>query len=156
MANPEPIPGDPMVYVSKWTVTKAWFDWLLNLATIVYQGARRLGSPVSLTNQSTSIGATPLVAGNPGGRFRISVFVHVEQQASVSSSIVVTIGFQKDGHVCAQSTTAIVNGGVTSSESRTIYVVNDPSVALTFSTTYASVGGTPMTYGVDIVVESMS
>jgi hypothetical protein len=82
----------------------------LNIATILSQCARRLGSAVVLTGQSASIGATSLLAGNPGGRYAVTVTVYVEQAATTSSSITVTISFTRDGVARTLTTTAIVNG----------------------------------------------
>lgn len=162
MATPEPIPSDPVVSVGKtfaesvWSVTDKWYDWLLNLATILSQCARRLGSPVLLTGQLASIGATSLLAGNPGGRFAVAVTVYVEQAATTSSSITVTISFTRNGLARSLTTTAIVNGTLSSSWSQVFMVDNDSAVPVTYATTYASVGATPMKYGLTLVTESKS
>lgn len=161
MARPEPIPGDSVVSVaetfqkSKWTVSDKWYDWLLNLATIVYQCARKLAT-VSLDDQSGSIGATVLLAGSRGARFTVSVFLIIQQQATTSSSISVAIGATVQGVAYTLSTTPVVNGAAGAAWSQTFLAENDEAVALAFATTYASVGATPLKYRLRIVVESAS
>lgn len=153
--NPEPIPPDPVVIPGAWTVTNSWFDWLLNLATLIVQTARRLKT-VALDDQSDSIGATALLAGNPGGRYRVTVFLHITQAASVDSSILATIGFTVGGDACSLSTANLITNTTDSVVSESFLVEHDQAVALTYATTYTSVGGTPMEYSIRVVVESMS
>lgn len=150
----EPIPADDVV-TSDRKITNAWFDWLLNLINLIGVAATRAAT-IALAGQSASIAATPIVAGKPGGRFRVTVYARIDQAASVSSSLTVTIGFTDGGNLCAFATAPLVNGGPTSAVSQSWMFDNDPAVAMTYATTYASAGATPMKYRLRIVLESMS
>lgn len=161
MANPEPIPGDPLVVVGKsfiqssWMVTSSWYDWLLNLATIVLQAARRLAT-ISLDGQAASIAPTTIIAGKPGGLFRVTVYARITQKATTGSGLSVTIAFLDGGHAVSFTTGLIVDGDVTSALTQSFTFEADQSFAATYATTYTSTGGTPMNYKLRIVAESMS
>lgn len=161
MANPEPIPTDPVVNVgesfqkSKWTLTDKWFDWLLQLSTIVLQGRRRLVTVVE-NDLAAAVGATVLISGKNQGRYCVTVWLRVQQAATTSSALSVSIGATDNLQAYQLTTTPIVNGGPSSAWSQSFMVENDESVAVTWAFNYASVGGTPAIGRVRIVVESMN
>lgn len=153
MANPEPIPTDPWVRPSKWTLSDKAFDWLLNLSTVISRCATRLGSVVTFTAQVASIGLTAMAGTASGGRFRVTVTLYIEQAATTSSSVTVTLSFVRNGIARTATTTAIVNGTATTSWTQVFLL--DSDAGLSYSATYASVGATPMKFGGTVLTEAI-
>ncbi|HSY51136.1 MAG TPA: hypothetical protein VLC46_20185 [Thermoanaerobaculia bacterium] len=121
---------------------------------------------VSLSTQAASIGTTNLVASTPSaGLYRISWAQLITQAATTSSSLLTTIGWNNGS---AKSTTvnwlngaapkaqADGNSAVGGEESGSIVVFCANGTALTYATTYASSGATPMQYSLRIHVERLS
>lgn len=155
-SNPEPIPTDDVVTTNR-KLTTRWYDWLLNLATLVVLTARRLpSSTVNLVAQNASLVSTVLVAGQAQGRFRVTILLVTEQAATTNSGIGVTITFARNNQICTLTTPALINGAVGVCSSDSFLVDNDAAVAITYQTTYVSVGATPMLYGLEIIVETLS
>lgn len=117
---------------------------------------------ITLTNQSASIGTTSIIGTAPAGIYNVCWVHQITQAATVSSSILVTIGWNNGS---AKSTTSFsLNGGLlqltgdttnalNSTGSNCVMVFSAANQPITYSTTYASVGATPMQYAVYITAE---
>lgn len=133
--------------------TTVFIAWLIALMTRV-QNTSNIFAIVSVTGQSASIGATAI---NPdtlaAGLYRVTFYARVTTPASVSSSLSVSFGWTENGVSCSASSAPATGNTTSTADSNTILVRSDGSTLLTFSTTYASVGGTPMQYRLDVVAE---
>jgi hypothetical protein len=109
---------------------------------------------VQLTAQGASIGTTSLIA-LATGVYRINYYVRVTRAATTSSSISVSITGTDGGGVCTQTSAALTGNLVTSTQSGFFLATCDASTPLSYSTTYASVGGTSMQYLLTLVVEGL-
>lgn len=136
-------------------MTRDFASWLRAMQGRVQRtGYSPLTAPVALENQSASIGLTPLIA-SASGLYRVHYRFRVSQAATTSSSLLVTIT-TTDGAITVTQSSAAYTGNVTGvAVSGTFLVRADPSSPLSYSTVYASVGGTVMKYALDIVVESL-
>ncbi|HSY50391.1 MAG TPA: hypothetical protein VLC46_16385 [Thermoanaerobaculia bacterium] len=121
---------------------------------------------VSLSAQAASIGTTNVVASTPSaGLYRISWAQLITQAAPTSSSLLTTIGWNNGA---AKSTTvnwlngaapkaqADTSNAVGGEESGSIVVFCANGTAISYATTYASSGATPMQYSLRIHVERLS
>jgi hypothetical protein len=108
-------------------------------------------------NQAAAIGATPLSLGSTsGGVYRVHLLARVTTPATVSSSLTVTMRWTVGG-VNLSRTYAALTGNTTATYLIDIFAARiDPSTALTYETAYASVGGTVMRYGLELLVERLA
>lgn len=136
-------------------LSAAFVDWFLELVNRVNDSPEQY-NPVTLTAQQASIATTPIPMPQIGaGLYRISVYARVTQAATVSSSLDATIGWT-DGTVSCTHTLAAVTGNTTATVLLgSVVVRSDQATALTYATTYASVGATPMQYRIDVMVEGL-
>lgn len=135
------------------SITDTVRQWLLSVTGRVQQSPQVLKT-VALTGQGAAIGATviPLGALAPG-TYRITYYARITQAATVSSSLTVTLQWT-DGGVGQTATFAAITGNTTAtSQTGSIVVDIDQSTNLTYSTAYASVGGTSMQYKLTILPE---
>lgn len=133
-----------------------WQRWFANLSQDVEQAPNRK-SVIVLTDQEASLGTTsiPAVLEAPG-LWRVSYYARVTRAASVSSSLIVTIGWT-DGAVALTKVGATLNGNTTSTlEQATILVRADAASVLSYATTYASAGGTSMRYRLSVLAELLA
>lgn len=119
---------------------------------------------VTLTGQAASIGTTNIVGTAPAGIYNVCWVQQVTQAATVSSSLLVTIGWNNG----SSKTTTIfsLNGGVlqlsadvtnvlNSTGGNCIMIFSAAGQPITYSTTYASVGATPMQYALYVTAERL-
>ena len=143
-------------------VTRTWeyfFRWvqaLLNVASQV------IGS-VELTAQAASIAATVIAATFPTlpnerllpGVYRVSYYTRVTQAATTSSELTISIRWV-DGAVTITQAGTLLNGNTTSTyQTGTFLIRVDSESSVSYLTTYASVGGTPMQYRLNIKLEAV-
>lgn len=119
---------------------------------------------VTLTGQSASIGTTSIVGTASAGIYHVCWIQQITRVASVSSSLITTVGWNNGS---AKSTTMLsLNGGLlqltadatnllNSTGSSCIMIFSADGQAITYSTTYASVGGTTMLYGFYVTAERL-
>lgn len=135
-------------------LAKGWAIWFQQSLIARAEGAAQMLRSVPLTAQAASIGATPVpIASVQPGLYRVSWYLRITTPATVSSSVSVTLGWT-DGSVNCTRTGAAVTGNTTSTtQSGTELLRLDAATALTYATTYATVGATPMQYRLDLTVE---
>jgi hypothetical protein len=117
---------------------------------------------VAVISQSASIGSTSIVGTAPAGIYNVCWVQQITQAATVSSSLLTTIAWNNGS---AKNTTLFsLNGGalqligdtsnaLNSTGGNCIMIYSAANQPITYSTTYASVGATPMLYGLFITAE---
>jgi hypothetical protein len=108
--------------------------------------------------QSASISATDLTDGGvAAGLYRVSYYGAIIQAATTSSSLTVTLSFTHRGTAKSASGAAITGNTISTFQSGELpLIVSDGASPITYATTYASVGGTPMLYDLYVVLERVA
>lgn len=113
----------------------------------IEQAPYSVASPMTLTGQNASIGATPLAqAALPAGLYRVSWYVRVTKVAVTSSSVTVTIRWTEGSQSLSLSGAALTGNLVTSVQSGMVFLLIDDGSPITYATTYASNGAGEMEY----------
>ena len=136
-------------------VTDPWVKWLQDNSNTLASAAT-INATVELTAQSASIGTTSITSNVlPAGIYRVTYYARVTRAATTSSSFEITFSWVDDG-VTVPITSAAMTGNTTSTfASSTLLIDIDNNTQCTYAVTYASVGGTSMTFKLDIVLESL-
>lgn len=149
---------DPMVDLQR-RPSKGFIDWMTALLGEV-ESAPSTYTPVSLTGQSASIGATAIPAATlTAGLYRVTWSARITTRASTgaqTSSLTVTLGWTDATLACTVSGTAITGNTTTTTQSSTQLLKVDASSPITYATTYASNTAGQMVYRLDLVLEAVS
>lgn len=151
----DPIPyNNPPVEGNEGVLEKAWFRWLEDLVGEVVKSTRVVGSYESATTVAASISPTDLGV-SVGGVYDVGWHLRITR-AGTTSSIQVYANYVIDGFSVSQhgpaetgNTTTTVQGGI-------IRVLSDQNSPITFSTVYASTGGTAMQYEISVQCTKVS
>lgn len=145
-------PKSPRTWVFTWELIQYFLQRQTQIDTSP-QALRR----VSLTNQQASIALKPIpLPSLAAGLYRITSFLHVTQAADTSSHATLSIGFTASGATCSVSG-AVMNGNtVTTVQTNTWLLKIDGATALTYQIDYASAAVTPMTFDLELLVESIT
>lgn len=136
--------------------TDAWQRWLLGQAQ-TNEASQVRAQAIVLTAQSASIGATSLVPGGSStGLYEISYYARITQAASVSSSLTVTTGWTDHGLALTLSGAPMTGNTTATLQTFSRLFFCDGNTPITYSTTYGSVGGTPMEYELCVVLQSVA
>lgn len=120
------------------------------------QGPTRIGTPVSLENQSTSIGTTAITGeAITAGLYRVTYYARITIADGVSSSLTVNISWDDGAATCTHSFTAITGDTTTTTGSESYMVLID-APPISYSTTYASNTPGAMKYKLSVVLESIA
>lgn len=149
---------------SKFIVNSSGLQSVYNNVTTAGLGDAAIYGNVALTAQAASIGATNLYASAPAGMYRVCWNQRITQAATTSSSLITTIGWNNGS--AKTSTLASLNGGalqttadasnaLNSTLANCIIIESAASQNITYATTYASSGGTPMQYALKITAERL-
>ena len=135
-------------------VTQAMRYWLLSMADRI-NGSPSIIATTSLTVQSASIAPTSFgILQVQPGVYRLSMAAQVTRAATTSSSLTVTFGWTST--VACTTSSAAMTGNTTATTSSLTYLVRvDEATAITYATTYASVGGVTMQYQLDVTCEQV-
>jgi len=137
-------------------LSKDWYLWFFDQLARVQVGVQSVGSPIVLKDQAASITPAPLtlsavnIPSVQGGYYRVNWYGRVTQAASVSSSLSITIGWTESGHALSFTSAAVTGNTTTTTLVGSLAVVIDAPGPITFATTYASSGATPMQYGLRV------
>lgn len=143
--RPDPLQG---------LMTVPWVSYFSALGAAIDASPERVAS-ASKTDQSASIGATEISATHPTGLYRLSYYVRVTQAASTSSSIQVTLDWSDGGVAPSLSGAALTGNTTTTVQSGSIMILATANAPIRYSTTYSSVGATPMKYRLEVVLEEI-
>jgi hypothetical protein len=104
---------------------------------------------------AAAVGVTNLLGGGVAGAvYRVSYYLTVGQAATTSSAVQVNFS-HNDGRAFLAKSSANLNSNVVMSDSGSFVFGEWSSSPITYAVTYASVGATPMQYGLMIVVEKI-
>jgi hypothetical protein len=150
-----PFPAQDAIVDRDRRPTRVFLDWTTALAGDVDASAARI-STVEVEDQSASIGATAIPVGAlAAGYYRVTTFARIVRAATTSSSLIVAVQFT-DAAVTCTHTGAAVTGNTTGTVQSLSWLVRiDQGTPVTYTTTYASVGGTSMQYDLAIIVEQV-
>jgi len=135
-------------------VTQAMRYWLLSMADRI-NGSPSIIATTSLTVQSASIAPTSFgILQVQPGVYRLSMAARISRAATTSSSLTVT--FDWTSTVACTISSAAITGNSTSTTGSLTYLVRvDEATAITYATTYVSVGGVTMQYQLDVTCEQV-
>jgi hypothetical protein len=135
-------------------VTQAMRYWLLSMADRI-NGSPSIIATTSLTVQSASIAPTSFgILQVQPGVYRLSMAARVTRAATTSSSLTVTFGWTSTV-ACTTSSAAITGNSTSTTGSLTYLVRVDEATAITYATTYVSVGAVTMQYQLDVLCEQV-
>jgi len=135
-------------------VTQAMRYWLLSMADRI-NGSPSIIATTSLTVQSASIAPTSFgILQVQPGVYRLSMAARISRAATTSSSLTVTFGWTSTV-ACTTSSAAITGNSTSTTGSLTYLVRVDDATAITYATTYVSVGGVTMQYQLDVTCEQV-
>ena len=133
-------------------LTNPWIEYFSGQAVNDANRPIRINS-ISLTGQAASIGATDISTGLiSAGMYHVTAYFRITQAATVSSSLDVTYAWTESGVAVQTTSPSLVTNTITSIASYPFDFIADASSPITFATTYASVGGTPMQYRIDVAL----
>ena len=131
-----------------------WLRWFLSLLGIVNSQAQQIGSTISKTNQNGSINATALpIPALANGNYRVSYYLEKTQADGVSSSTMVTIGWQHGSVARTRSFPTLTLDSNLASDSTAIPIVIDQNSAITYAVAYTSNTPGLMRYNITLWVE---
>jgi len=160
MLNIAPTPEvvvEPAVVESRITgrVTQVMRYWLLSLVDRL-NGTPQTLDTVQASTQAASISATNFaILSVLPGVYRLSMGARISRAATTSSSLTVTFGWVSSAVACTTSSTAMTGNTTATVGSLTTLVRVDEATAITYATTYVSVGGTKMQYSLDVCCEQV-
>lgn len=137
--------------------SKTFIDWVTSLTADVNAAPARITTVPPLEAQAGSISTTPFATGAlSSGLYRFTFYARITQAATVSSSLTVTLSWTDRGQTMAKTFAPAITGNtVTTSDSQTYTIRSDAASPISYSTSYASAGGTPMVYSIDLVLERL-
>lgn len=157
--NDSLVQTDPLVPSRRdpFFIAREWLVWLQDaLATRVQQAPAILTSVV-LTNQSASIGATPIpLRSTSAGLYRVSVYARITTVDAVSSSLTISIGWTESAIPLTLSGAAMTGNLVTTVQSFSLIVQADANAPLNYSTAYISNTPAMMKYRLTVTCESLN
>ena len=135
-------------------VTQAMRYWLLSMADRI-NGSPSIIATTSLTVQSASIAPTSFgILQVQPGVYRLSMAARVTRAATTSSSLTVT--FDWTSTVACTTSSAAITGNTTATTGSLTYLARvDEATAITYATTYVSVGAVTMQYQLDVTCEQV-
>jgi len=136
-------------------LTQPWQIWFRTVTDAI-NIAPQVQTSVTGTPTGASIASTALLADTgSAGVFRVSWFLRVTQAATTSSSVAVTVAFT-DGVALTVSGAAVTGNTTSTIQQQSVIVRCDAASPLSYSTTYSSVGATPMQYALSVCVERLN
>lgn len=164
-----PPEGDSLIQTDPTTPTRRdpfymsveWYRWIIEaLLPRVAQTSEVVLSPDmeggTLTDQHTSIPATPLAAGQLGaGTYRVTYYARKTTIDGVASQLTVSIGFTENAIPLTLSGPIMNVDSVTSPQSGSIMVTIDDNTSITYATTYFSTTPDQMRYELRFLIEAV-
>ncbi len=139
------------------TPSKTYLDWVTQaLLQPLQTSSQRVTTPIALSTQGGSIGTTAIPSATlAAGLYRVSYFAAITQAGTVSSSLTVTITFTHNT-LSKSFSGAALTGNTTTTVQAGSFLIRIDGGPVSYSTTYASVGATPMQYALDLVLERVA
>jgi hypothetical protein len=128
--------------------------WFISLASRLDR-TPVLSASATATAQVASITPTSFsLASVLPGLYRLSMAARVTTAATTSSSLIVTFGWTQ-AVACTTSSVAMTGNTTATTSTLSVLVRVDQNSAITYATTYVSVGATPMAYRLDVTCEQV-
>lgn len=154
---PDRLPEEVSAALGRMLITRVWMDWFTAVNTRLDASPATAATPVSLTGQGASIPTTAIpIASIAQGVYRVSWYARVTTPATTSSSLIVAITTTDTSATVTQSGAAMISNSTALPASGSFLCYCDRSSLISYSTTYASVGGTSMVYKLLLVAEAVS
>jgi hypothetical protein len=152
-----PVPGARPGGPQPWRLSSVALSYLTRMATNVNLSPAQLNA-LQATDQSASMANTDLTGGAiVAGLYELRYWATVVQAATVSSSLTVTLTFTYRAVTKTASGAAMTTNTTGTHQSGSLPLFySDASSPIQISTTYASVGGTPMLYDIFAVLLRVS
>lgn len=151
--------GEPWKDTSRASIAGLLAHGFVNWLNILVQRFDNLPEMVahaSGTGQSAALAATPVLVTHADGLYRVGYSTKIEQAASTSSALQITIGFTRNGNACSVPGTVLAGNTVATIEGDDFDIRADADTAITVAINYVSVGATPMLYEYDVHVEAIT
>lgn len=137
-------------------ITEPWVR-ALQFQSEAIQAAPARVATAQLTGQTASIGTTVLSTDPTAtGLYRITYYFRITTPGSTSSSLSCTFSWTDDGVPVSATTAAVTGNTTTSFSSGSLLVSGDQASSVSYATTYASVGATPMEYKLSVILEAIN
>ena len=131
--------------------SEVWNRWFSQMLTSL-ESCMSVAGSTTLTGQAASIGATAFGDALPAGLYRVEYHMRVTQAATVSSSLTFTVSWTDGGVAQSYSWAAMTGNTTATAQSAATLVHVDPGSSVSYATSYASAGATPMQYRLDGVL----
>lgn len=136
---------------------KVWAIWLQESLVPRTEDGTQLWYTNTLTQQQASIPLTSIPLGTvPAGLYRMTWYLRITQAATTSSSLTFGMAWTETTVSLASAGAALTGNTTTTVQSGTFLFRADSGSAISYLTTYASVGGVPMKYRLDFTLELVS
>jgi hypothetical protein len=133
-------------------LTDEWVNWFSDYVPRIDKSPSRLIT-VTLTGQSASLAITPFTSGTLAeGRYRVDWYARITTAATTNSSLTVNVRSTESGLSLTQSGAAMTGNTTTTVQSGSALVLIDAGTPISYSTTYASTGATPMAYRLTLLL----
>lgn len=155
--NLPPIPSKQVVLsdTDRQLMHPKWIQWLLSVINTIQQMVGLL-TTTTLTNQSSTVTAAVLGGSTLStGLYRVTYTARITQAATTSSSLTIKFAWTAGGVACSQTAAAITGNTTSTVQTGTLLVAVDTNTSITYTLTYASVGGTVMKYMFAAMLESI-
>src|SRR5512139_132421 len=141
-------PIEDLVVDKSGRLTMLWKQWFGRVpATLA--SIPNIFNTVSLSTQAASITATDFSGTTPkAGVYRITYHARITRAATTSSTLTVTLAWTEGGVGQSAAGAAMIGNTTTTIQSDTLLIRSD-AAAVTYATTYGSVGATTMQYSLD-------
>ncbi len=138
-------------------IAKSWLLYLQDALAARVQQAPAILTSVALTNQSASIGATPIpLRSVSAGLYRVSYYLRITTAAAVSSSATVTLTWTESGVALTLSGAALTTNTTASVQTGTFLIQSDANAPISYAVTYASNVANTMAFRLSITCEAVS
>lgn len=139
---------------SKVLISEDWRRFFQTLKDAIDLSARRSGSVVDESASVVTLAAQTLVSG-AAGRYRVNVLLTLTQAATTSSDVSAVVRWTTAGAAQAYTVGPLTSNTAGDGVSDVSVIHPDEGTDITLETLYASVGVTPMQYGLWSAVEVM-
>ena len=139
-------------------ITPPWYVYFREQGQAIAAAPSAVISPVLASDQAAAITTTPLPTESLApGLYRVSYYLRITQEATVSSSVALTITWTDEGTAMSHTFDAIVDGIVTDHQSDSLPLLEiDQASPVSYSTSYASAGATDMEYKLVVFLERVA
>lgn len=135
------------------TLSNGWGAFIVQILDVLGLAPTVQGRAL-LVDRAASISATDLTDGTWGaGLYRATYYARITTAATTNSSLTVTFSWTDHTQAVSAAGAAITGNTVTTLQTGTVLLYSDPASPITYATTYATSGATPMEYQLYVTLE---